>query len=151
MMYFHKEGSKQFVNSRTGTQCMLLFTDPMDTTSQDGKEIAILGMPFFRQYEVAFDFCTREMYTSLSQGDCSRHTGSHPSNVNFCEDKDWMSCWLSGLWGFFVELWEGIMAVFSNGDAASAKPIEAMRLNPKAVRISTVTKWLLNMKKSLHG
>merc|ERR1719456_46179 len=116
-MYFHKKGKRDFMNSKTGGNCALLFTDPLEQETDEG-ELAILGMPFFRQYEVAFDFCSREMYTSWSNGDCSHHIGTHPKNVDYCGDKDWISCWLSGIWGFFEEFFEGILALFGNGDSS---------------------------------
>jgi len=154
LMYFHKPGKRDFINSKSGAQCMLLFTDPLKQNTTDG-ELAILGMPFFRQYEVSFDFCSREMWTHKSYGDCSRLVGKHPSNVEWCTDKDWLSCWAEGFYLFFQGFFEGIKAIFSSPKADSGGPdldsnyqqIKAggqiMKVQPEHMRLSSAARWLL--------
>eukprot|EP00746_Dinoflagellata_sp_MGD_P124275 gnl/MRDRNA2_/MRDRNA2_58867_c0_seq1.p1 gnl/MRDRNA2_/MRDRNA2_58867_c0~~gnl/MRDRNA2_/MRDRNA2_58867_c0_seq1.p1 ORF type:complete len:643 (+),score=136.79 gnl/MRDRNA2_/MRDRNA2_58867_c0_seq1:102-2030(+) len=110
-MFFHKPGKPKFIDRQTGHECMLLFTDPLGQTSAEG-EMAILGMPFFRQYEISFDFCTKEMYTKRSYGDCSSKVGQHPSNVQWCTDKDWFACWVEGFTKFFTNFWDGLVKIF---------------------------------------
>merc|ERR1719272_1969774 len=111
-LFFHKPGKPEFIDKVTGKECMLLFTEPLGQTSSMG-EMAILGMPFFREYEISFDFCTKEMYTKRSKGDCHNVVGQRPSNVQFCTDKDWFSCWLEGIANFFRDFWDGLVAIFS--------------------------------------
>jgi hypothetical protein len=110
-LFFHKPGMPQFLDKENGHECMLLFTDPLDQSSSEG-EMAILGMPFFREYEISFDFCTKEMFTKRSEGDCHRKVGQHPSNVQWCTDKDWFACWLEGFSNYFKNFWDGVVQIF---------------------------------------
>merc|ERR1719456_1585813 len=55
-------------------------------------EIAILGMPFFRNYIISFDFCSRTIWTKPSTGDCSRAVGKTPSNKDWCKDDSFFGC-----------------------------------------------------------
>lgn len=165
-LFFHKPGMPKFIDSETGKECMLLFTDPLDQTSPEG-EMAILGMPFFRQYEISFDFCTKEMYTKRSPGDCAHKVGQHPTNVQFCNDKDWLSCWMEGFTQFFKSFVDGFLKIFSTdgeGDAhidshdrvaqkeknsgkKQQKQIHGkptLKIKPETIRLSNAAKMLLS-------
>lgn len=69
--------NKKFVNSKTGTECHLLFTQPITMNSTLG-QIGILGMPLFRNYAVAFDFCQRQMWTKPHDGSCGHLGDANP-------------------------------------------------------------------------
>jgi len=122
----------------------------------------LLGMPFFREYEITFDFCTKEMFTKQSEGDCSKKVGQHPSNVQWCNDKNWLGCWAEGFTNFFKGVWEGIVKVFAPQRGEGVDPNDrvaqkkAHRTNqhklasikPEALRLSSAASWLLRQKKS---
>merc|ERR1719231_599881 len=158
-LFFHKPGSPKFVDKTTGHECMLLFTDPLNQQSSEG-EMAILGMPFFREYEISFDFCTKEIFTKRSYGDCVNKVGKHPHNVQWCTDKDWFGCWLEGFTNFVTSSWEGFLHMFlpepsSNVDLSetveqleSAKRAgwnskRVAKIKPEALRLSSAAQWLL--------
>merc|ERR1719298_201504 len=77
--------NRKFVNSKTGAECHLLFTQPITMNSTLG-ELGILGMPLFRNYIISFDFCQRQIWTKKHHGDCSNVVGATPSNKQGCED-----------------------------------------------------------------
>jgi len=147
----------------TGQECMLLFTDPLTQTTPEG-EMAILGMPFFREYEISFDFCTKEMYTKRSKGDCHRVVGQHPSNVQYCADRDWFSCWMKGWTDFFKGFFDGLVSIFKPAEPKAAAPKHkkskndkgkkghddkskgdkpSMFIKPESLRLSSAATWLL--------
>jgi len=148
-LFFHKPGKPEFIDKVTGKECMLLFTEPLGQTSSMG-EMAILGMPFFREYEISFDFCTKEMYTKRSKGDCHNVVGQRPSNVQYCKDKDWVACWLQGLTDFMKSFWDGLVRIFSptrgsgvdEDDRVSQKKHKLM-IKPETLRLSSAATWLL--------
>lgn len=146
---------KPFLNLKKGTQCMLLFTEPLDMDSPEG-ELGILGMAFFREYAIHFDFCSRQMWTSRSYGDCSGNVGRHPDNVDFCADGSWLNCFGRGISDFFEYVGDGIKSIFGVkkdkkkanfamvGEQGSTQQL--FQLNPKQIRQSEAAKWLLSTK-----
>lgn len=146
-LFFHKPGKRQFLNTKTGQQCMLLFTDPLNQESDEG-EMAILGMPFFREYEISFDFCTKEMYTKKSHGDCSTIVGQRPSNVQFCTDKNWFMCWLQGFADFFTGFWDGLVNIFN--PEATPKVDKDKKTVKSSSSAAALGKTMLNRRKNLQ-
>jgi len=144
---------KPFLNLKTGAQCMLLFTEPLDMDSPEG-ELGILGMAFFREYAIHFDFCSRQMWTARSYGDCSGNVGQHPDNVNYCEDKSWFSCFGQGVKDFFTYIGDGIKSIFGGKKEekkakftmAGERKGPLLTLNHKKIRQSEAAKWLLSTK-----
>merc|ERR1719335_343819 len=150
-LFFHKPGKPLFMNKQTGQQCMLLFTDPLNQETEEG-EMAILGMPFFREYEISFDFCTKEMFTKRSMGDCHNIVGKRPSNVQLCSDKQWFSCWLAGFVEFFQGFWNGFLGLFDkNRVHKKANPKKGkvvpstLKMKPQDLRLSNTAQSLLQM------
>jgi hypothetical protein len=154
-LFFHQPGKPQFIDKVTGHECMLLFTSPLNQESPEG-EMAILGMPFFREYEISFDFCTKEMFTKRSPGDCHHVVGKRPTNVQYCSDKDWFACWLEGWTHFFESFFDGLVHIFSpsakhNIDkndrvAQTDREIQehkVLKLKPETLRLSSAAHSLL--------
>merc|ERR1719321_933228 len=113
--------------------------------------MAILGMPFFREYEITFDFCTKEMFTHRSHGDCHQHVGKRPSNKQWCKDKDWFACWLQGFTDFFKSFVDGFVRIFSpakKGDGIDTnervKQKKSLKIKPDTLRLSPAASWLLH-------
>jgi len=154
-LFFHQPGKPQFIDKVTGHECMLLFTSPLNQESPEG-EMAILGMPFFREYEISFDFCTKEMFTKRSPGDCHHVVGQRPSNVQYCSDKDWFACWLEGWTQFFESFFDGLMHIFSPSPRHSVDKNERVaqtdreiqeykvqKLKPETLQLSSAARSLL--------
>merc|ERR1719453_27668 len=140
--------NRKFVNSKTGAECHLLFTQPITMNSTLG-ELGILGMPLFRNYIISFDFCQRQIWTKAHHGDCSNVVGATPSNKDACADNDWVLCSLQALGAWFVEFFKGIASIFSQ----EGKPRHGPRLKyiPGSERLSAGAKWLLNQDTSVGG
>lgn len=165
----HLYFKKPFLNLKKGSQCMLLFTQPLNMQSPEG-ELGILGMAFFREYAIHFDFCSRQMWTSRSYGDCSGNVGQHPDNVDFCGDKAWLDCWSEGVKDFFDYVADGWASIFGSRERAlpkdhhkknppskkkekftmvgeaSAYTDDLFQMDPKTIRHSEAAKWLQSTK-----
>merc|ERR1719160_511717 len=113
---------KRFINKKTGAECHLLFTQPITMNSTLG-ELGILGMPLFRNYEVTFDFCQRQLWTKPHKGDCVESIGARPSNKEPCRDGDFLLCGLEKIGNIHKTLFEGIASIF--GQETGAKPTES--------------------------
>lgn len=142
-LYFKKE----FKNSETGTKCQLLFTQPIELSTLEG-ETGILGMPLFRNYIISFDFCTRQIWTKPSTGDCSRAVGQAPTNKEYCEDGDTLGCAWTRVKGFFWELLKGIDSIFSSQNERHRGP-RLMKMTAGQARLSNLAKSLLS--KDMQG
>merc|ERR1719428_1444348 len=92
--------------------------------------------------------CTKEMYTKRSQGDCSGIVGKHPTNVQFCSDKDWFGCWFQGFIDFFKGFWEGLVNIF-NPDATPKRAKEDERHTVETM--STLTKSSLSKRVDMEA
>jgi len=140
-MYYR---NKKFINSKTGAECHLLFTQPITMNSTLG-ELGILGMPLFRNYMVSFDFCQRQIWTKPHDGDCSSVIGVHPSNKDGCADNDGFTCFMQTLskWiqSFFTD---GIGSIFAPQTTVHQGP--RLKYIPGTERLSTAARWLLNQK-----
>jgi hypothetical protein len=144
-LYFKNQN---FINSQTGAKCVLLFTDPISMNSTLG-EIGILGMPFFRNYVIQFDFCTRQIWTKPSPGDCSRAVGQHPSNKDHCADGDnGFLCFFEAIYKFFKNIWKAITSIFTSSNSDYSKT-RGLKIVPGTERISSMAQWLLSNKGSM--
>merc|ERR1719345_603698 len=120
-------------------------------------------MAFFREYAIHFDFCSRQMWTSRSFGDCSGNVGQHPFNVNWCDDKAWIECWAEGVGEFFDYISEGVRSIFGSRERQIPKSKkmptkkktafalagegngytdDLLQLDPSSIRQSEAAKWL---------
>jgi len=132
---------KRFVNSKTGAECHLLFTQPITMNSTLG-ELGILGMPLFRNYIVSFDFCQRQIWTKKHNGDCSNVVGRHPTNKDGCEDNDWLYCFFQSMGKWIMSFLEGIGSIFSQEGKVRHGP--RLKYIPGTERLSAGAKWLLS-------
>merc|ERR1719321_760733 len=102
-----------------------------------------------------------------SYGDCANKVGKHPSNVQWCNDKNWFSCWLEGFENFFMGGIDGILKIFLPGrgegvddsDRVSQKNRKNKkagrnrhhtlpRIDPETLRLSAAAQSLLMAKTS---
>jgi len=132
---------KKFINSKTGAECHLLFTEPVTMNSTLG-ELGILGMPLFRNYMVTFDFCHRQIWTKPHFGDCAKVVGAHPSNKDGCADNDVIWCFFEHLGEWFKSLFEGFGSIFTQESATRTGP--RLKYIPGTDRLSAGARWLLS-------
>jgi len=150
-------GKKRFVNSKTGAECHLLFTQPITMNSTLG-ELGILGMPLFRNYIVSFDFCSRQIYTKPHDGDCINVVGAHPTNREACEDNDIIGCFFSNIGAWIVSFFEGFGSIFEQQGTANQGPrlhsvpnVPKLKYIPGTDRLSAAAKWLLSQSTADGG
>merc|ERR1719313_2357710 len=137
-MYFR---NKRFINSKTGAECHLLFTQPIVMNSTLG-EIGILGMPLFRNYIVSFDFCNRQLWTKPHDGDCGNVVGAHPSNKDACADGNLFICFLNEVVKWMLTFFEGFSSIFSQESTTNTGP--RLKYIPGSERISAGARKLLD-------